>query len=203
MPAHRKYFNLPECKTCPECGKEFPRPANYRHDRWFKAVLCSLACSSRKGNRLRKERRHENFMAIFDSFVSRAPGQGPKGDCWEWQGDRDAKGYGRISLDYKLLKSHRISLFGLEDYTNPLMACHHCDNPPCCNPAHLFAGSGLDNVQDKMAKGRHRGNHRLTQDQVKAIAADHRTLKKIAAEYGVCPTTIGNIKQGITWKGVA
>ncbi len=203
MPAHRKYFNLPESKTCPECGRDFPRPPGYGHDRWFKAELCSLSCSSQRGNRQRAERRAANFMAIFDQQIDRTPGQGPKGECWEWQGLRYSGGYGRISFQNKSLKSHRIALFGLGDYDNPLMACHTCDNPPCVRPDHLFAGTNLENTQDKMAKGRHYGNHRLTEEQAKAILDDPRTYKVIAGEYGISLSNVGAIKQRLTWKGLS
>ncbi|GEM_PF-1445157 len=201
MPAHRKYFNLPESKTCPECGCNFPRPAGYGHDRWFKAELCSLSCASQRGNRQRAERRAREFACIFDQHVNRAPGQGPKGECWEWAGLRFTNGYGRISFRGKSLKAHRIALFGIDDYDNPLLACHECDNPACVRPDHLFAGSQKDNTRDKMDKGRHYGNHRLTEEQVGQILADTRTYREIAEDYGVSISNIGAIKTGQTWKG--
>lgn len=202
MPAHRKYFNLPESKTCPECGRDFLRPPNYGNDRWFKAELCSLSCSSRRGNRRRRDRRAADFLSVFEQYVDRTPGQGPGGECWEWTGSRDSKGYGRLGFRYKALKAHRISLFGLEDYANPLFACHRCDNPPCVRPDHLFPGSILDNNNDKVSKGRHSGNYRLTESQVVSIIADARTHSEIAKDFGVSKANIGAIKRRLTWKGL-
>lgn len=203
MPAHRKYFNLPESKTCPECGKDFPRPPSYAHDRWFKAELCSLSCASIRGARIRSARRAENFAAIFDGLIDRTPGQGPQGECWEWTGTRYDNGYGRIGFGGKSLKAHRIALFGIDGYDNPLMACHTCDNPPCVRKSHLFPGTGLTNTQDKMFKGRHHGNHRLTEEQVMQIVTDPRIYREIATEYGISLSNVGAIKTGKTWKGVA
>jgi hypothetical protein len=71
--------------------------------------------------------------------------------CWEWQGSRHPDGYGQ--LDGK--RVHRLVYeFLVEPIPEGMMVCHKCDNPPCCNPAHLFLGTAKDNADDMVAKGR-------------------------------------------------
>jgi hypothetical protein len=70
--------------------------------------------------------------------------------CWNWIGYRTADGYGQ----YNHKSSHRTAW----ELTNGSIAeglcvCHTCDNPPCCNPAHLFLGTPRDNAQDATRKG--------------------------------------------------
>ncbi len=79
-------------------------------------------------------------------------------ECWEWTGARDNRGYGRFHVGAAGSSSrlaHRIS-YGLKTGQSPEAVCHHCDNPPCCNPAHLFGGTRTLNHQDMVSKGRHR-----------------------------------------------
>ncbi len=78
--------------------------------------------------------------------------------CWPWTRGRLAFGHGRTaSLDAPGLRelTHRIA-WKLVNGPIPAGLCvlHRCDNPPCCNPAHLFLGTKLDNARDAGAKGR-------------------------------------------------
>ena len=83
-------------------------------------------------------------------------------DCWIWLGLR-RKGYGRAQHQNKVVSTHRI-VWELVNgpIAKGLLICHRCDNPPCCNPEHLFLGTDKDNSRDKIAKGRDR-NQKKTQ----------------------------------------
>ena len=88
-------------------------------------------------------------------FWSKVDKRGPD-ECWEWIACKTGKGYGQFSIDGRPYLVHRIS-YELANGAIPdgLFVCHHCDNPSCCNPAHLFLGTNKDNICDCVAKGRH------------------------------------------------
>lgn len=92
-----------------------------------------------------------------DTFWSRIDRSGGDNSCWVWTGGRYPRGYGRIVMNCKVLYAHRVA-YELTYGSIPtgMHVCHACDNPPCCNPAHLWLGSPADNVADRDAKGRHR-----------------------------------------------
>jgi hypothetical protein len=84
---------------------------------------------------------------------------GEPNECWPWTGGRSGDGYGVHRLrDYFRSSSHRIA-YALANRAEPaeMHVCHHCDNPLCCNPSHLFLGDAKANAQDKVRKGRARG----------------------------------------------
>ena len=137
-------------------------------------------------------------------FWAKVDVRGPD-ECWPWTA-ATRSGYGRMKIGVLKYTAHRIAL--ALDGRDPveLIACHTCDNPPCCNPAHLWAGTQAENNLDKACKGRTnppRGmNHRrskLTDSDVISIRADIRSYKIIAADYGVVKSQIGLIKNRKFW----
>lgn len=140
----------------------------------------------------------------FWRYVDRG---GPNG-CWSWIGAKCRKtGYGSLQIDGTGRRAHR---FSYELHHGPIpdgmVVMHACDNPGCVNPAHLSLGTNQDNVDDKMAKGRHRGprgelsgSARLTRADVVRIRAERRTCNVWAAELGVSPKTIADARSGRTW----
>ena len=80
--------------------------------------------------------------------------------CWPWTGHRARRGYGQFKMFGRSVPAHRVAWeltngpIPPGDHFGTMCACHRCDNPPCCNPTHLFLGSMADNVADRDAKGR-------------------------------------------------
>ena len=148
--------------------------------------------------------------------------------CWPWIGPRNRQGYGKVSIrvakgQFVTAVAHRV----IYELTRGIaleagiLVCHRCDNPPCCNPTHLFTGTAADNMADKMKKGRHvaaaGANHymrrrpevivrgerhwlsKLTDEQVleirRALDAGVRGAA-LAARFGVSQALVSDIKVG-------
>lgn len=89
------------------------------------------------------------------SFWTKVDQKGPS-DCWPWLASVNKDGYGQFWIGYTFVPAHRYAYVFKHQEALPegTIICHHCDNPKCCNPNHLFAGTTQDNVSDKMHKGR-------------------------------------------------
>ena len=137
--------------------------------------------------------------------------------CWPWTAATARRGYGSFALKHgTLVPAHRMSWI-IEHGPIPRDMCvlHHCDNPPCVNPAHLFLGTRGDNARDMAAKGRHgaqtgamdlagerNGRAKLTTEDVTEIRrryAAGETQVALAPIFGVSRAMIGNIVRGEAW----
>jgi len=92
-------------------------------------------------------------------FFDRLDQSGGPDACHPWLGTIDAYGYGLLYVPRAdggpvTVKAHRAALIIAGVDIDGLCACHHCDNRPCCNARHLFAGTKGDNYRDSIRKGR-------------------------------------------------
>lgn len=136
--------------------------------------------------------------------------------CWPWTGSKHrepGKGYGRFKIkSYVNARASRVA-YALYYNRSPgaLLVCHHCDNPECVNPTHLFLGTVQDNSDDMVRKGRTavrdqrgalNGASKLSEAQVsevrRLIAAGH-TNTAIAPRFGVTHQLISRIRRGRSW----
>ena len=136
----------------------------------------------------------------------------PTTNCWNY--DKTSRyDYGQVLIYKKNFKAHRLSAFIWLDFdlSSKLHVLHKCDNMKCFNPEHLFVGTNLDNIKDKVRKGRqykaedhHR--HKLTPKEVLEIRDlyDNRaiTQRQMAVAYGVSRTVICMVVHRAIWKSV-
>lgn len=131
--------------------------------------------------------------------------------CWEWTACRNSKGYGRTARTPEFGREclvHRLSwLLHRGAIPAGTLVLHHCDNPSCFNPDHLFLGTNADNVADKVKKGRgarlsgaNNPRAKLSELDVAAIRADSRPIKTLADMYNVAAPTIARIRNGTGWR---
>lgn len=136
------------------------------------------------------------------------------GECWIWKRGRFKSGYGKVGYGCKQLRSHRIA-FALSNGNIPdgLNVLHTCDNPPCCNPAHLWLGTDKDNAADCTAKNRR--NPLMGSDNPVSKLSESVVLKmrkyhtndtsyaELGRRFGVSRDAARKAVIGITWKHVS
>lgn len=172
--------------TCPACGVSVGHLLNGR-------VYCNLYCQVMARVRV-----------------------GDPDDCWEWFGPRNRAGYGVISIKCGYHLAHRALASVVIGEPGDRNVMHTCDNPPCCNPAHLRVASFADNMADMSQKRRHgsitkphrvacgvrHGNAKLTDAKVLLIRSGAISNGEATKAFGVHETTIINAKYGATWRHV-
>lgn len=156
-------------------------------------------------------RRWKNKLPIADRFWNKVNINNDD-DCWPWIASKDAKGYGFFKLDGKMVHAHRMALvLEGEKVPDKLLVCHKCDNPPCCNPRHLFIGTHKDNTQDSVRKGRwpigeKHHNSKLTEKDIikirKLHSKENLSMYRIAKMFNVSNVLIGLIIKRKIWRHV-
>lgn len=135
-------------------------------------------------------------------------------ECWPWKGPKAPQGYGRCpkGLPERSGLAHRAAYaYANGELPGAKWVLHRCDNPPCCNPAHLFLGDSMSNVRDMDRKGRRvstphlgsaNGFAKLNESQVleirRRVAAGER-IPTLAAEYGITRNNIYYIRDRKAW----
>jgi len=136
-------------------------------------------------------------------------------NCWLWLAHKNQNGYGTMSVAGKCRRATHV-LFYLRKGHWPVAgrtANHHCDNPGCLNPKHLYLGTQISNVHDRERRGRRgctrgerNGRAKLTEDQVREIkrllVQSDFTQADLGRKYNVSSYAIHLISKGVTWSYV-
>lgn len=132
---------------CSQCGKQYrAKPCGPTH-----ALLGRFRPGPKGFQPVRKVKgvSQAAFEARFWRNVKKTD------TCWLWTGTFAAHGYGQVRRGPARYMAHRASWeLNVGPIPAGLHVLHHCDNPPCVNPAHLFLGTHSDNMRDAVKKGR-------------------------------------------------
>lgn len=149
------------------------------------------------------------------------------GQCWEWIGHKFHNGYGQFKNGGTTpIRAHRYSWMKFRGVIpKGLLVLHHCDNPACVNPKHLFLGTHNSNMDDMVSKDRaatgdRNGTHLypekvtrgedlhsavLTEEiviELRKIPKRFLNFSRLGRKYGVCSSTIKKATSGRSWKHV-
>jgi hypothetical protein len=149
---------------------------------------------------------------VTGAFWERVERSGDVDPCWLWRGAVGANGYGALRVHGKQWAAHR---FAWELTHGPIPAgfwvLHHCDNPLCVNPAHLYLGRHVDNVRDRDVRGRtlrgeRHGSTRVSETLLTEVRAQHAAgvlQHELAKRFGVSTGWVSLVVRGLMRKAAA
>lgn len=185
-------------KPCAQCGEPFTRDPRNTRAYFSRAKYCSQKCAGLANSAHRASIR-PSMQDAFDKWVEKSE------SCWEWRGARDRDGYGLFSYARKSYRAPVVALrLSGTEVAKGFYACHHCDNPACVRPDHLYAGTPKENSADAAKRGRTRPGKRakLSPSDVVAIRQSTGTHGEIAARYNVSRAAVSMIIERKTWRNI-
>ncbi len=180
------------------------------------ATIDARSYCSKHYNRLKKGTLNKKSlpeMSPIERFYDYVPHK-PLNECWIWRGYLLQSGYGSIMINRKQIRAHRFSyiLFNGE-IPYGYEVCHTCDNPPCVNPSHLFAGTAKDNAVDRQNKNRGGGGrgeksfsakfNNKSINEIKLLLINGMGSSDIAKKLNVSYSAIYAIKSLRRWRDVS
>ena len=154
------------------------------------------------------------YEVAVDRFWSRVDMSGGPGACWPWTLSCYTAGYGQVWWEGRHRGAHVVA-FAITTGSLPANhVLHRCDNPPCCNPAHLFEGTHDDNMADMVQKGRQHnelkvsrgsanGRAVLDEDRVRELrelAAQGAGHANLARQFGISDTHVRRVVRKVAWR---
>jgi len=143
-----------------------------------------------------------SYGGVFD----RCDQNGGPDSCWPFTGGRNQKGYGRYCVGGGVILAHRAAYIATHGYIGTdECVLHTCDNPPCCNPAHLWIGSRGDNNADMERKGRaNRKAHAVIDERaaeaIRTMRAAGVSGVALAQRFGISQQTVCDVYKGRIWR---
>lgn len=132
---------------------------------------------------------------VINRFWSKVDRSDPD-SCWNWVAGKNLDGYGRFRWLKVKKQAHHVAYY-LQHREWPTYLLHECDNPACCNPAHLKQGTHLENVRDRDSKGRGRAfKNTAVAPQVKQMIAQGMRNRDICKALGVKNDAVSRIRNG-------
>lgn len=164
----------------------------------------TAATETRNGLSVARDYLSQHRQEVEDAFWAKVDKTGP---CWLWLGGKTSHGYGSIRFGGRkatALLAHRLAYWFTHGEPPPNRSvCHHCDNPSCVRPAHLFLGTHAENMRDRQQKGR--AAMKLQPVQVRAIRALADLgwhMKTIGEAFGISGSTAHAIARRKIWDHV-
>lgn len=126
--------------------------------------------------------------------------------CWNYTRFLDRDGYGLLRFRRTSMRTNRAAYWAFKgNIPDGIWVLHHCDNPSCVNPDHLYLGTLRENTYDmvarnRQAKGSHQGSAKLTEEQARTIKDSVEPTRTLSHRFQISYSAIQRIRNGRGWR---